>query len=165
MKKRKQLMSLQDVQHTLKRLSYEILEKNPEIEELCLVGIRGESSQTARVLHENLCGVSGQQISYREISLENNEQTQECSFLNKNVVLVVDVLFSGETIRRALGILCGAGRPQSVQLAALIDRGHRRYPIRANYVGKSIPTSLAEFIEVNLDADQAGIFISETEEL
>ncbi len=167
MNKRKYLLSAQDVQHTIKRLSYEIVEKNEDVTALCIVGIAGESHQTARLLHNCVCGIAGEKIPYGEIDLTKRSLEGIPDPQDKIVILVEDVLFTGDTIRRAMETVCGAGRPRSVQLAALIDRGHRRFPIRANFVGKNIPTSMSEFIEVRLDPNdpQAGVYICETEDL
>ena len=167
MDKRKHLLNAQDVQHTIKRLSYEILEKNEDVSALCIVGISGESHQTAKLLHACVCDVAGVSIPYGEVDLERQSLHGISGLHDRTVVLVEDVLFTGDTIRRAMETVCGTGRPRRVQLAALIDRGHRRFPIRANFVGKNIPTSMSEFIEVRLEPDdpQAGVYICESGEL
>lgn len=161
MEKRKLLLSHKDVMNTIKRLSYEIMEKNDEPSMLCIVGIAGHSHQAARLLHEAVCDVTGIGVPYGEVCLDTGLLTGIQAPQDKIVVLVTDVLFSGDTIRRAMEAVCSIGRPRSVQLAALVDRGHRRFPIRANFVGKNIPTSMSEFIEVHIEPDdpQAGVYI------
>lgn len=167
MEKRKHLLSAQDIQHTVKRLSYEILEKNEDVSALCIVGISGRSHQTARLLHGCVCEIAGAAIPYGEVDLERQALRGIPDLHDRVVVLAEDVLFTGDTVRRAMETICGTGRPRRVQLAALIDRGHRRFPIRANFVGKNIPTSTSEFIEVTLDPEnpQAGVYICESGEL
>lgn len=166
MDKRKHLLNAQDVQHTIKRLSYEILERNEDVSALCIVGISGESHQTARLLHACVCEFSGVAVPYGEVDLEQRVLLGIPDLHNRVVILAVDVLFTGDTIRRAMEAVCNAGRPYRIQLAALIDRGHRRFPIRANYVGKNIPTSMSEFIEVRLDPvdPQSGVYICESDD-
>ena len=167
MQRRKCLLQLSETQRTLRRLAYEILEKNEDVNALCLVGIAGESCQVARLLHRELCAVTGSDLPYGAVRLDGGDLVGLDGVQDKIVVLAVDVLFSGESIRQALTVLCGAGRPRCVQLAALVNRGHRRYPIRANFVGKSIPTSLSEYIEVELLApeEEGGVYILEAAEL
>ncbi len=166
MSKRKLLLNMRDVQHTIKRLSYEIMEKNEDVSALCIVGVAGESHQTARQLHAEVCRMAAVPIPYGEVLLKENTLQGIENLQDRVVILAVDVLFSGDTIRRAMETICGIGRPRSIQLATLIDRGHRRFPIRANYVGKNIPTSMTEFIEVRIEQEdqQAGVYISESEE-
>ena len=166
MDKRKHLLSLQDVQHTIKRLSYEILEKNEDVSALCIVGISGASHQTAKLLHACVCDVAGAAIPFGEVDLEQQTLRGIPDLHDRIVVLTEDVLFTGDTVRRAMETVCGTGRPRRVQLASLIDRGHRRFPIRANFVGKNIPTSMSEFIEVQLDPEdpQAGVYICDSGE-
>lgn len=161
----KMLLSAQDVQHTLRRLAYEILEKNENPDRLCVVGLAGESCRAARHLHAELCAISGIGVPFAMLDLAAGALDGIDTPCGRDVVLAVDVLFSGESVRSAMGVLCAAGRPATIQLAALVDRGHRRYPIRANYVGKNIPTSAAEFIEVRLeDAPTDGVFIHSGEQ-
>lgn len=161
MEKRKLLLNARDVEHTIKRLAYEIMEKNDDPAVLCIAGVAGQSRQTAEMLHEAVCCVAGTKLPFCEVYLESGRISGIDDLHDKIVVLATDVLFSGDTIRRAMETVCAAGRPRSVQLAALIDRGHRRFPIRANFVGKNIPTSMSEFIEVCIEPGtlQAGVYI------
>lgn len=150
---------------SLMRIVREILQKNRGTKDLCLVGIRNRGAYLAQRLagfireREGvgvLVGALDITLYRDDLSLVADQplvRRTEIDFdINgKNVVLIDDVLFTGRTIRAALDALIDLGRPKSIQLAVLIDRGHREFPIQPDYVGKSIPTSLAENIEVHLE--------------
>ena len=162
----KQVMNAAQVNNALMRLSYEILEKNPDDHSLCIVGIESESSAVALRLHENISRIIGDSIYFGWIDLENRTisakaNAPQTDLNGRNIILASDVLYTGSTIRLAMDVLCEFCTPNSIQLAALIDRGHRKFPIRANYTGKNIPTAQSEFIEViALDSDdRAGVYI------
>ena len=149
---------------TLTRLSHEILEQNKGAERLALVGIRTRGEFIAQRIAAKIESIEGMKplLGYLDITLYRDDlkgklaqpQLQGTDILfditNRNVILIDDVLFTGRTIRAALDELIDLGRPQIIQLAVLIDRGHRQLPIRADYVGKSVPTSLSESIRVHL---------------
>ena len=153
-----------EINRALKRIAHEIIERNKGIENLVLIGIptRGSllSARLAKVIGElerqviehgtldttmyrdDLRGSAPRSLGKTEIPA--------CGVHEREVVLVDDVLFSGRTIRAALDALAEHGRPRSVQLAVLIDRGHRELPIRADFVGKNVPTNHAERVSVKL---------------
>jgi len=159
------IMDQDAVRRAVLRISHEILEKNKGIEDLCLIGIRNRGVVLAeriraciRQIEKSLVPVGILDITlYRDdLTLIANQpvvrQTQiPFDITDKKIVLVDDVLFTGRTIRAALDAIIDFGRPANIQLAVLIDRGHRELPIRADYVGKNIPTSPQEDVKVILE--------------
>ncbi len=159
----RQIMSSEDVRRALARVAHEILERNRGTEGLVLVGIHTRGVHLARRLAQNILQFEGNQVPVAEldISLYRDDLQERVRPLvkptnlpvdirDKKVVLVDDVLYTGRTIRAAMDALNDFGRPQQVQLAVLLDRGHRELPIRADYVGKNVPTNLGEQVEVRL---------------
>lgn len=151
-------------ERTITRLAHEILEKNKGAESIVIVGIRTRGEFIARRIARKIEEVEGVTLKigslditlYRDDLLGKLEQPQlkgtDILFdLNdRNVILIDDVLYTGRTIRAALDELIDLGRPKSIQLAVLVDRGHRQLPIRADYVGKNVPTSSSESIRVHV---------------
>ncbi len=165
MENEKIIMDESTIGRTLARLSHEIIERNADTDEVCLVGIRRRGVPLAKLLAENIekfAGVSAP-IGELDITLYRDDLTERytephvnSSVIDfdvnaKNIILVDDVLYTGRTARAAMEALMGLGRPAKIQLAVLVDRGHRELPICANYVGKNIPTSKDEFVCVRLD--------------
>jgi pyrimidine operon attenuation protein / uracil phosphoribosyltransferase len=160
----KVVMDKEGIDRCLTRIAYEILEKNKGMDDLVLVGIRTGGVYLAERLKKKISGIEGQEIPlgilditfYRDdISTTHKKPLSgktniTFSLDDKKVVLVDDVLFTGRTIRAAMDALIDFGRPQVIQLAVLIDRGHRELPIRADFVGKNLPSSLWEAVSVNL---------------
>ncbi|MFA6217464.1 MAG: bifunctional pyr operon transcriptional regulator/uracil phosphoribosyltransferase PyrR [Candidatus Omnitrophota bacterium] len=158
------LLDKEAIRRSIVRIAHEILEKNKGTDDLCLVGIRSRGVYLAERLKAAIKTIDEKEIPvgilditlYRDdLSLTSSQPVvhkTEIDFdiADKNVVLVDDVLYTGRTIRAALDALIDLGRPRSIQLAVLIDRGHRELPIRPDYVGKNIPTSLHETVEVRL---------------
>ena len=160
----KQLMSAEDVRRAITRIAHEIVERNRGVEGLVLVGIRTRGAPLARRLAATIAEFEGQQVPvgtldiglYRDDLALRSRPVIRSSELpvdvdRRNVVLVDDVLFTGRSIRAALDALTDFGRPRLVQLAVMVDRGHRELPIRADYVGKNVPTALREDIQVRLE--------------
>jgi len=159
----RQIMNQQDIRRALARVAHEILERNRGSEGLVLVGIYTRGVFLARRLAQFILEFEGTKVPVAalDINLYRDDLQDRAhpvvkptSFLvdirGKTVVLVDDVLFTGRTIRAALDALNDFGRPRRVQLAMLLDRGHRELPIRADYVGKNIPTALDERVKVRL---------------
>lgn len=158
------LMDGAAIARALKRISHEILEKNSGTENLCIIGIKRRGVSLAKILSDNIFAIEGVRVPtgelditfYRDdltaISPDPVIHPTELGFsvVGKRVILVDDVLFTGRTVRAALDALMRYGRAASVQLAVLIDRGHRELPIRGDYVGKNIPTSKNEVIAVKI---------------
>jgi len=162
---KKIIMSPEDIRRTLARIAHEIIERNKAIEKLILFGIHTRGVPLAKRLAANITDFEGFKIPvgaldislYRDdISSLNTQPTVQRTDIptnidDKSIVLVDDVLYTGRSTRAAMDALTDLGRPQSIQLAVLIDRGHRELPIRANYVGKNTPSSRHEEIQVKLE--------------
>jgi pyrimidine operon attenuation protein / uracil phosphoribosyltransferase len=156
----------QAIRRALIRIAHEIIERNKGIEDCVLVGIRTRGIYIARRLAERIQQIEGTSIDVGELDItlyrddlsvktENQEPNINGSDIpmditNKKVILIDDVLYTGRTVRGAMDALMDIGRPAAIQLAVLVDRGHRELPIRADFVGKNIPTSSAEKIVVEL---------------
>ena len=159
----KLLMSPEDVRRALTRIAHEVLERNHGVDGLVLVGMHTRGVPLAQRLAERIGQNEGLDIPvgaldigrYRDdVSvrdrISNHTTEMPVDIGDRKVVLVDDVLFTGRSIRAAMDALMDLGRPCLIQLAVLVDRGHRELPIRADYVGKNIPTSLGERVEVRL---------------
>ena len=152
------------IERALTRIAHEILEHNKGCQDVVLVGIRTRGIHLARRLVDKLRAIEGESVplGVMDVTLYRDdlryradhprvERTEiPLPLTGKRVILVDDVLFTGRTIRAALDGLMDFGRPQSIHLAVLVDRGHRELPIRADYVGRNIPTALPEAVEVRL---------------
>ena len=163
----KQLLDYHDIKRVLRRMAHEIIEKNKGTENLCLVGIQKGGVILAKRLASQIELIESGRIEVGILDITfyrddlNTKEEQPVvkrteipgSINNKTVVLVDDVLFTGRSIRAAMDALIDFGRPAYIQLAVLIDRGHRELPIRADYVGKNIPTSFNDLVEVFLEED------------
>lgn len=164
MKEKLKLLDKDTLNRSLMRIAHEILEKNKGTDDLCLIGIRSRGVYLAYRLAECIKKIEGKEVpvGILDITLYRDDLTlidtrpvvhkTEIGFdiNNKRLVLIDDVLYTGRTVRAALDELIDFGRPKSIQLAVLADRGHRELPIRADYVGKNIPTSQNETVEVRL---------------
>ncbi|HET7426322.1 MAG TPA: bifunctional pyr operon transcriptional regulator/uracil phosphoribosyltransferase PyrR [Gemmatimonadales bacterium] len=157
------LLDEADLQRTLRRIAHEIVEKHPDLDELALVGIHTRGVYLAERLADLVEQFTGTRVPtgaldisfYRDDVRVHPHPVVKATRLDfdldgRSVVLVDDVLFTGRTIRSAIEALFGFGRPQRVQLAVLVDRGHRELPIRPDYVGKNLPTSRTERVNVQL---------------
>ncbi|WP_429970906.1 bifunctional pyr operon transcriptional regulator/uracil phosphoribosyltransferase PyrR [Fructilactobacillus sp. Tb1] len=148
------------MQRALTRITYEIIEKNKGVENLVLIGIKTRGVFLANRIANRLKKLENTDIPVIELDItkyrddnkndSSNEKvaTNVVDINNKNVVLVDDVLFTGRTVRAALGAINEIGRPKRISLAVLVDRGHRELPIRADFVGKNLPSSKDEKIKV-----------------
>ncbi len=158
------VMDEKAIKQALRRIAHEIIERNKSTEEVVLVGIRNRGVPLANRLQSFLTEIEGSAIPlgilditlYRDDLSQRQDQpevhTTDVPFdLNKKHVIVVDdVLFTGRTTRAAMDALTDLGRPATIQLAVLVDRGHRELPIRADFVGKNVPTSRSELVEVKV---------------
>ncbi len=155
------------VRRALTRIAHEILERNKGIAELVLVGIRTGGVHLAHELAGRLEEIEGASVPVGSVDItlyRDDIRTQNpalpvgkteipFSLEGRRVVLVDDVLFTGRTIRAAMDAMMDHGRPQCIQLAVLIDRGHRELPIRADYVGRNVPTSRTETVDVMIQGE------------
>ncbi|WP_420264914.1 bifunctional pyr operon transcriptional regulator/uracil phosphoribosyltransferase PyrR [Candidatus Magnetominusculus dajiuhuensis] len=171
----RELLNETDIARMLSRMAHEIIERNEGCEDVCIVGIHRAGVYIARRLSQIIQLIEGVLITvasldisfYRDdLNLRKNHpivrKTEMPIDINdKKIILVDDVLYTGRTIRAAMDALNDFGRPAQIQLAVLIDRGHRELPIRADYVGKNIPTSRSENIKVLLkeDAEQDKVLV------
>lgn len=163
----KELLDKNDIDRVITRMAHEIIEKNKGVTTLCLVGIQRGGVHIAKRLSSRLETIEGKSIPvgildialYRDDINVRKEQpivrrTEiNCDIDNKKVVLVDDVLFTGRSIRAAMDAIMDIGRPSAIQLAVLVDRGHRELPIKADFVGKNIPTSKEEIVNVHLEEE------------
>lgn len=159
------VLSSDDIRRAITRISHEILEQNRGVDNLLLLGIPTRGIQLATRIAQVIKEHSATEVSVGSLDVTmyrddlSDQPTRVVGITNipttgvsgKAVVLVDDVLFSGRTIRAALDALNDHGRPAAVRLAVLVDRGHRQLPIRADYVGKNLPTALTERISVKLE--------------
>lgn len=158
------LLSEKDIQRALTRIAHEILEKNKGIEYIAVVGIQTRGVLIAETIADLIEKIEGHrpEVGSLDITFYRDDITTmphpvlkgtEINFdvTGKKIILVDDVLFTGRTIRAALDALMDIGRPELIQLAVLIDRGHRELPIRPDYVGKNVPTSKDEQVKVFID--------------
>ena len=161
---RSEILSSDDVARALRRMAHEIVERNHDLSSLSIIGLQTGGKDVAATLASLLGDIAGRSFSagmldvsfYRDDLSRNPIPTSsatdiEDDLTDRTVVLVDDVLFTGRTIRAALNALTDWGRPRSVQLAVMVDRGHRELPIRPDYVGKNLPTSLDEDIKATLE--------------
>ena len=156
----KEIVDAMAMQRALTRITYEIIEKNKGINNLVIVGIKTRGVYIAQRIAERLQQLENAEIpvadldisTYRDDATDRSTKAVlDTNIDGKRVILVDDVLYTGRTIRAALDALMDNGRPAVVNLAVLVDRGHRELPIRADFVGKNIPTAAAERINVNVE--------------
>ncbi len=175
------LMDAQEMSRTLSRMSHEIIERNKGSQNVALIGIRTGGVYLAQRLAIRIQQIEQRDIPYGELDItlyrddlsirkdqpEIRKTTIPFNISDLTIVLVDDVLFTGRTIRAALDGLMDFGRPAEIQLAVLVDRGHRQLPIRANYVGKNIPTAREEDVQVFFEelgqVDRVSILTGHTE--
>lgn len=177
MKLKTEIMDEKALDRALTRISHEIIERNKGVEDLVLLGIKTRGVTLAKRLSEKIMSIEGNELpvgslditSYRD-DLKNMKDvpqvnTTDISFdiTGKKVILVDDVLYTGRTVRAAMDAIVDLGRPHSIQLAVLVDRGHRELPIRADYVGKNVPTSRSEMVIVSIvdTDDKDGVLLGE----
>ena len=160
----RQVLDSSDITRTTRRIAHEILEGTPDVSSLVLLGIPTRGAALATRLADHIADISGDAVDvgvidvtmYRDDVGQGVIRTPHPSSIppggidDRVVVLVDDVLFSGRTVRAALDALVNVGRPSAVRLAVLVDRGHRELPIRADFVGKNIPTQMGERVSVRL---------------
>lgn len=161
----KEILNSTEIEKAVTRIAHEIIEKNGGTDKLCLIGIQRGGVVFANRLAAQIKSI--EEIGSLDIALYRDDINTKLeqpvvrstdipfSLNEKTVVLVDDVLFTGRSIRAAMDALIDFGRPARIQLAVLIDRGHRELPIRADYVGKNIPTSFNDNVEVNLHEDNS----------
>jgi len=180
MKEKAQIMDEIEMTRAISRIAYEIMEKNKGIDDVVLVGIQRRGVPLARKIADKIQQQEGKPVPvgilditfYRDdlsmLAEHPIVNTTELDFVitDKIIILVDDVLYTGRTVRAAIDAIIDLGRPRMIQLAVLIDRGHRELPIRADYVGKNVPTSKNEVIKVKvkeLDGVNSVVIAQKTE--
>ena len=170
--KKKEIVDDVTMKRAITRITYEIIERNKNLDKIVLAGIKTRGVYIAQRIQERLKQLENLDVPLIELDTkafrDDVKAEQDTSVFpieidGTDVILVDDVLYTGRTIRAALNALMSAGRPKSIQLAVLVDRGHRELPIRADYVGKNIPTSHLESVRVavaDLDGEE-GVTIQE----
>lgn len=178
MKLKAQIQDEAGLNRALMRIAHEILEHNKGAENLCLVGVRRRGEPIARRIAENIQKIEDRQvpvgsvdISFYRDDLSRLRDMPELSRTelpfdvnDRDLVLVDDVIYTGRTARAAIEAIFSCGRPRSIQLAVAVDRGHRELPIRPDYVGKNLPTSRQELVEVRLPEfdGETGVYLMDT---
>jgi len=174
-----EIMDEKALDRALTRISHEILEKNKGIEDVVLLGIRTRGVILSRRLASKILAIEGAEVpvgvldirNYRDdvskaegVSV-NSETAVDFDITGKKIILVDDVLYTGRTVRAAMDAIVDLGRPMNIQLAVLVDRGHRELPIRADYVGKNVPTSRNEIVIVMVREidNRDGVLLGEEE--
>lgn len=154
------IMDEDAVRRALTRISYEILEHNKGAEGICVIGILSRGAVIAQRIADKLCELEGVQIAcgVLDITPHRDDRPTDVDYIektvipfstqDKHVILCDDVIYTGRSSRAAMDAVIHLGRPKSVQLAVLVDRGHREFPIRPDYVGKNLPTSRTETVRV-----------------
>ncbi len=164
---KKVILDAKGMDRVLSRVTHEILEKNRGAEDIALVGICTGGVPLSKKIQEKIRAIEGVEVpaGYVDITLYRDDLSRAgyqprlkrteipFSIDEKKVILVDDVLFTGRTIRAAMDALIDFGRPRNIQLAVLIDRGHRELPIRADYVGRNVPTSRTETVDVMVQGE------------
>jgi pyrimidine operon attenuation protein/uracil phosphoribosyltransferase len=164
-----EILDSKDIEKVITRITHEIIEKNRNVRDICLVGIQRGGVLLAKRIASNIESVDKSIVDvgsldialYRDdIHIKAEQPVVRStdipfSINDRSVLLVDDVLFTGRSIRAAMDALIDFGRPSSIQLVVLIDRGHRELPIRADYVGKNIPTSMNDRVEVYIDKEDS----------
>lgn len=158
------IMDEDQIRRSIARMTHEIIEKNRGAENICLLGVKRRGVPLAHMLAENIKKFEGVAVPVGDIDItlyrdDLSEKTSlatttgcniPCDVKDYNIIIVDDVMYTGRTARAAIEAVFKHGRPNSIQLAVLIDRGHRELPIRADFVGKNIPTSKNEVVEVSV---------------
>ena len=175
MKRKALIMDETAVRRAMARITHEVIERNKGAESVCLLGVKRRGIPLARMLAENIQKFEGVTVpcGHLDITLHRDDLSDTaksaaagechipCDIREKTVIIVDDVMYTGRTARAALEAVFAAARPREVQLAVLVDRGHRELPIRPDYVGKNLPTSKNELVDVLIDEidGENGVYI------
>jgi pyrimidine operon attenuation protein/uracil phosphoribosyltransferase len=163
MKTKAFIMDEKSVTRALTRISHEIIERNKGIENLVVIGIKSRGIPMAKRIISMIKDIEGESVPYYSLDISmyrddvnnvdsiNINKEKDMDVKDKVVILVDDVLFTGRTVRAAMDAIIDQGRPKKIELAVLIDRGHRELPIRADFVGKNVPTSRSERVTVHIE--------------
>lgn len=165
----RELMDKEKLVRTIRRISHEIIERNGDLRDLVFMGIMRKGVPMAKMIQDNINKFEEIMIPTYDLDISGYRDDMEVTVFekldvnlaSKTVIVVDDVLFTGRTVRASMDAIIDLGRPNKIQLAVLIDRGHRELPIRADYVGKNVPTNINESVNVDFES---GVFIFNKEE-
>ena len=165
----RELIDREKMVRTIRRISHEIIERNGDLSDLVFLGIERNGVPMAKMIQENLKKFEEIEVPTYNLDISGYRDDKEVTDFNrldvdltsKTVIVVDDVLFTGRTVRASMDAIIDLGRPNKIQLAVLVDRGHRELPIRADYVGKNVPTNINELVDVDFEK---GVFIFNKEE-
>lgn len=168
----RKLIDAEKMHRTIRRISHEIIEQNSELDNLVILGVLRNGVPLAKIIQENILKIENIDVPIYELDISgyrddlkiDNFNKLNISLKDKTVIIVDDVLYTGRTVRASMDAIIDLGRPSKIQLAVLIDRGHRELPIRADYVGKNMPTSINENVKVSFDSEP-GVYILNIEEI
>lgn len=174
MKEKAMIMDERSIRRAVTRIAHEIIERNKEVDDIALIGVKTRGVPIAKRIAQKIKEIEGQEVPvgelditlYRDDLSEKSEQAVvngsdiDFSVSDRIIILVDDVLYTGRTARAAMDAVMDRGRPRMIQLASLIDRGHRELPIRADFVGKNVPTSRTEVIKVGVFEIDGENFVS-----
>ena len=165
----RELLNKDKMIRTIRRISHEIIERSDDLKELVFLGIKNKGIPLAEMIQDNIESFENVKIpthqlditGYRDDQIVKEFEKLDINLSSKTVIVIDDVLFTGRTVRASMDAIMDLGRPEKIQLAVLIDRGHRELPIRADYVGKNVPTNFNEIVSVDFEK---GVFINNKEE-
>ena len=177
MTEKSKIMDDAAIVRAMARITHEIIERNRGVENICLLGVKRRGIPLARMLADNIKKFEGADVplGYLDITHHRDDISETerksvaaechipCDITSKTVIIVDDVIYTGRTARAAIEAVFSHARPKELQLAVLIDRGHRELPIRPDYIGKNVPTSKSELVSVRLPLvdGEAGVYICE----
>lgn len=167
----RQLIDKEKMVRTIRRLTHEIIEQNGDLSHIVLLGVKRKGIPLAAIIKENIKAFEQVDVEcydldiggYRDDKSVDNFDKLDINVTSRTVIIVDDVLYTGRTARAAMDAIVDLGRPDKIQLAVLVDRGHRELPIRADYIGKNLPTNSTENIDV-VFGEHAGVYILNKEE-
>lgn len=179
MREKAVIMDEKAMGRAIARMSFEVVERNRGVENLCVIGVLRRGADIARRIAQKIGEIEGREIPlgrlditpFRDDKRPHKPHTEDTdipfSVEGKKIVLVDDVIFTGRSVRAAIDAIMSRGRPECIQLAALIDRGHRELPMRPDYIGKNVPTAREEVVKVQVESydgcNRVSIFSREAE--
>lgn len=161
------VINQETIQKTIRRITHEIIEKTDDLSKVVLIGIKNKGVPIAKMIQENILTYTNTFVEMVELDISMHRDDDKKKIIQpihidvngKICILIDDVLYTGRTVRAAMDAIVEFGRPKKIELVVLIDRGHRELPIRADYVGKNMPTSKDEIVKVQMTGSDAGVFI------
>ncbi len=161
------VINQETIQKTIRRITHEIIEKTDDLSTVVLIGIKNKGVPIAKMIQDNISTYTNTFVEMVELDISMHRDDDKKKIIQpiqidvngKTCILIDDVLYTGRTVRAAMDAIIEFGRPKKIELVVLIDRGHRELPIRADYVGKNMPTSKDELVKVQMTGSDAGVYI------